>query len=239
VFYGSTVNTDKKSSGGNVNMNFTRLVSRVHFACKNSMEDGQVHITKIEVHNLIRAGKFTYDVNKNGTGSWEMLDSWGTYSKSFSVKVVNPLVTKQQVTDNDNSFILIPQSTTKTKWKTTATNPVSIEDADAAHQVYLAVYCKVFKETEPGSKVYDNCVWGNDDYKPIYMPLAKSWSKSNAATTIIFDIGKGYKDTGESWEPETGDVITFSESMLLESELDDSDNIDPWEDDNTDHIVNL
>ena len=241
VFYGSTVNTNKQKSGGNVNMNFTRLVSRVHFACKNSMEDAMVRINKIEIHNLVRAGKFAYNEKTAGAGTWTLLDSYGTYSQTFTYKDVPPKTNKMQVTHNDSSFILIPQNTAARKWKTTDTSPVSLIDADAAHQVYLAVYCRILKQdTQSGN--WDQCVWGvggESDYKPIYIPLAKTWSKSNAATTIVFDIGKGYKADGTVWEQEAGDQITFSESMLLESELDDSDNIDPWEDDNTLHDITL
>ena len=234
VYYGSTLNTTKAKSGGNVNMNFTRLVSRVHFSCKNSMADGQVHINRIEVHNLVRSGKFAYNEKTNGAGTWTLLDAWGTYGKDVPVAVVNPKVAKQQVTSNDDSFILIPQNTSKTKWATTADNPVTLTAADAAHQVYLAVYCKVYKESEAGSGVWDHCVWGNDDYKPIYLPLAKSWSKSNSATTIVFDIGQGFKADGSAWEPDAGDVITFSESMQLEPDEDDEGNVDTWEENSED-----
>ena len=237
VFYGSTVNTTKAKTGGNVNMNFTRLVSRVHFACKNSMADAQVHINRIEVHNLVRAGKFAYNEKTAGAGTWALLDSWGTYAKDFPVKVVNPKVSKQQVTPSDDSFILIPQNTSKKKWATTADSPVTLIAADADHQVYLAVYCKVYKETVEGSGEWDNCVWGtggDDDYKPIYIPLAKSWSKSNSATTVVFDIGQGFKDDGTTWEQEAGDVITFSESMQLEPDEDDSGNVDTWEENSED-----
>ena len=238
VYYGSTVNTNKTKSKGNVNMNFTRLVSRVHFACKNSMEDGMVRINKIEVHNLVRRGKFTYSETTAGAGSWALLDYWGTYSKSFTAVDVPAKTNKKQVTDPDDSFILIPQSTVDSKWTTTDANPVTLEYADAHHQIYLAVYCQVFKQdTQTGD--WDVCVWGAEDFKPIYIPLAKTWSKSNSATTVVFDIGKGFKADGTTWEPDEGNEITFSESMLLESELDDSDNIDPWEDDDTPHVINL
>ena len=240
VWYGSTVNTNKTKSGGNVNMNFTRLVSRVHFACKNSFEDGQVHINKIEILNLVRKGKFTYNEKTAGAGTWSLLDAWGTYTRTFTTKVVNPKVSKQLVTDNDNTFILIPQNTSKSKWMTTADSPVPLtgeNGADALHQVYLAVYCRIFKETTAGSGEYDQCIWGTggeDDYKPIYIPLAKTWAKSNSATTIIFDIAKGYKEDGTEWEQEAGDQITFSESMLLEPEEDDSGNVDSWEENSED-----
>ena len=225
-----------------MNMNFTRLVYRVHFACKNSFEDAMVRINKIEVHNLVRAGKFAYNEKTAGAGTWSLLDSYGTYSKTFTPSDVPAKTSKQQVTDPDDSFILIPQNTTLRKWKTTDTNPISLVDADAANQVYLAVFCRVFKESEAGSGTFDQCVWGiadENDYKPIYIPLAKSWSKSNSASTVVFDIGKGYKADGTPWEQEAGDQITFSESMLLESELDDLNNIDPWTDDDTPHNVEL
>ena len=205
------------------------------------MADGQVHINKIEIHNLVRAGKFAYNEKTAGAGTWSLLDSWGTYSKTFSPVSVNPKVAKKQVTPSDDSFILIPQNTSTRKWTTTEASPVTLATADAAHQVYLAVYCRIFKESTAGSGVYDQCVWGTSgesDYKPIYIPLAKSWSKSNSATTIVFDIGQGFKADGTVWEQEAGDQITFSESMLLESELDDSDNIDPWEEDEP-HVVTL
>lgn len=234
VYYGSTVNTTKTKSGGNVNMNFTRLVSLVHFSCKNSMSNGQVHINRIEVHNLVRTGEFVYNEKTAGAGTWTLLDYWGTYGKDVPVQVVNPKVSKQQVTENAKPFILIPQNTSKNKWKTTATAPVSLTTADAEHQVYLAVYCKVYKESVEGSGDFDQCVWGNDDYKPIYLPLAKSWSKSNSATTIVFDIGQGFKADGSAWEPDAGDVITFSESMQLEPDEDDSGNVDTWEENSED-----
>lgn len=228
VWYGSTLNTNEAKSGGGVNMNFTRLISSIHFSCKNSMEDGQVHINKIEVHNLVDKGAFTYGDKVDGTGTWKEMDSYANYERSFPVQVVDPLVKKQQVTDNAAPFYLIPQSTTSRKWKTKASAPVSLADADADHQVYLAVYCRVFQKDSEGN--WTKCVWGSSgEYLPIYISLSKNWSNSNAATTIIFDIGKGFKADGTEWTPEPGNIITFSQSMLLEPEEDEEGYVDRWE----------
>lgn len=244
VFFGSALNTSSNKSGGVVNMNFTRLVSRVHFYCKNSMDNAQLVIHKLKLHNLVSAGRFDFNMVTAGAGTWSLLDDpvtghFGNYEQQVVDKTIPALTKKGLVTDS--SFIFIPQKTNP--WLTAAGAAVTTSAADAGHQVYLVVYCQVY--LKDGAGEWTQCVWGNpsastdaEKYKPIYVPLKATWTRSSAVKAITFEMGEKtmFKADGTPWEQEGGDKITFSESLLLDPEPDENGYVDTWEENSEDNF---
>lgn len=250
VWYASALKQLKSQTGGTINLKFTRLVSRVNFSCKNSMQNMSVRISEIVVHNLVSAGTFTFSEKTASAGSWKLLNTgenpyYANYPQAFKTNLepgivradVLPLVPPKTNSKliTDSAFILIPQTTVKWKPDTTTTPKQDIAYGDANHQCYVEVKCQIFETDENG--VLGDCVWGDPtgvnypEYESIYIPLLKTWSKSNNISNIVFDLATAYNADGSPWAPHEGsEQIRFDESMLLEPIL-DSGVVDVWDED--------
>lgn len=253
VWFGSALNQTKAKTGGNVNLKFARMVSRVNLSCKNSMANGAVKISKIIIHNIVSAGTFTYSDKSASAGTWTLLNTgenpyYANYPQKLKVNeanrddalpVVPPVTSSKLVTDS--AYILIPQKTVK--WVPNKDANQDTTYAATNHQCYLEVRCQVYETDELGN--LGACVWGNPDattedemYEPIFVPFYKSWSKSNSASNIVFDIADGYNADGSPWEPHPGTTIRFDESMLLTPIMDDG-NVDAWDKDDPDTVFDV
>lgn len=248
IYYGSQINTTSNKTNKKVNMTFTRLVSRVHFYAINSLTNIQFKINKIEVHNVVRGGRFEYSSTTSGAGTWTLLDDpatgyFGTYGQEFTVKEIPVNVkARQKKILTDDSFIMIPQKTNG--WTTKAGTAVTTATADANHQVYVKLWCQAFMEDETTHEW--SCVYGTEEsgtvgdpgyvapeFKPIYFPLSATWSKGNAVQAISIDMANGFTVDGDEWKPDEGDKIVFGSSMIIEPDLDADDNeVEPWDEDN-------
>lgn len=249
IYVGSQLNATSKKSNKKVNMNFTRLISAVQFYAINSLENIQFLINRIEVHNVVRGGRFVYSDVTAGQGTWSLLNDpgtgyFGTFSQDVTVKTVPVNVkARQKKIITDNTFFLIPQKTNG--WTTTASAHVATSVADANHEVYVVLYCQAYMKDEQTNQ-WTTCVYGTPEdgtpgdpnyvapeFLPIYFPLSASWSRGNAVQAVSIDMAKGFTEDGEEWKPVSGDKITFGDAMIIEPELDTDDNeVEPWDEEN-------
>lgn len=249
VWFSSAINQTKAKTGGTVNLKFARLVSRINLSCKNSMTNMTVKISEIVIHNIASAGNFKFNEKSASSGTWTLLNTgenpyYANYPQEFKknlepgivrddvLPVVPPKTNSQLVTDS--AYILIPQRTVKWTPDATTTPKQDTTYAAANHQCYLEVKCQIFQTNETTGEIGD-CVWGDptktnyDEYESIFIPLLKTWSRSNNASNIVFDLADAYKADGSKWEPhENSEDIRFDESMLLTPIMDDG-TVDAWD----------
>lgn len=251
VWFGSALNQTKAKTGGNINIKFTRLVTRATISCKNSMTDYSVKISEIIIHNLLTTGRFTYSEKSASTGAWSWpISEYDNYPQKLKVDlapglnrdgvdgdnnsilpIVPPLTKKQLVTDS--AFILIPQVTQQ--WKPEK-DVETTTTANANHICYLEIKCQVF-ETEANGDL-GACVWGDpagstDDekYEPIYIPFRQTFSSSNNTKNVVIDLYDAYNEDGSRWTPRGTTKVNFSEGLYLEP-IEEDDDIDKWDEQN-------
>lgn len=257
VWFASALNQTKEKTGGAVSLKFARLVSRITLSCKNSMTNMTVKISEIVIHNIVSAGNFKYSAKSATSGTWTLLNTgdnpyYANYPQEFKTNlepgivradvlpVVPPKTNSQLVTDS--AYILIPQKTVK--WTPSKEDGKGTAYGDANHQCYLEVKCQIFQTNETTGEIGD-CVWGDptglnyDEYESIYIPLLKTWSRSNNASNIIFDLADAYNADGSKWAPHEGsEKIRFDESMLLTPIMDDG-TVDAWDEDDSNFMFDL
>ena len=86
-------------------------------------------------------------------------------------------------------MLFVPQQLSN-PWQTNATTPKTKADADADHESYLEISCKIKQ-----AGVY---VFGSEsEYKTLYVPFGTTWEIGKCHIyTLIF--GGGYNDQGQA-----------------------------------------
>ena len=192
--------TQTKENGGRVKFQFKHILSQVVFKAKTQLENMEVEINEIKIHNPWTKGTYTLPKTSSEKGTWELTaptvgSKWGAFTVVTGKKIT--------VTSNgadisvDGPMLFVPQELTA--WDVKKTKA----EADTEHQVYLEITCKIKQETE--------CVFGSaTEYKTLYVPFGQTWEQGKRYTyTLIF--GGGYDDHGLpilqpiNFEAETGD----------------------------------
>ena len=177
--------TQTKENGGRVKFQFKHILSQVVFKAKTQLENMEVEINEIKIHNPWTKGTYTLPKTSSEKGTWELtaptVDSkWGAFTVVTGKKIT--------VTSNgadisvDGPMLFVPQELTA--WDVKKTKA----EADTEHQVYLEITCKIKQETE--------YVFGSaTEYKTLYVPFGQTWEQGKRYTyTLIF--GGGYDDHG-------------------------------------------
>lgn len=192
--------TQTKENGGRVKFQFKHILSQVVFKAKTQLENMEVEINEIKIHNPWTKGTYTLPKTSSEKGTWELTaptvgSKWGAFTVVTGKKIT--------VTSNgadisvDGPMLFVPQELTA--WDVKKTKA----EADTEHQVYLEITCKIKQETE--------YVFGSaTEYKTLYVPFGQTWEQGKRYTyTLIF--GGGYDDHGLpilqpiNFEAETGD----------------------------------
>lgn len=177
--------TQTKENGGRVKFQFKHILSQVVFKAKTQLENMEVEINEIKIHNPWTKGTYTLPKTSSEKGTWELTaptvgSKWGAFTVVTGKKIT--------VTSNgadisvDGPMLFVPQELTAWDVKK------SKAEADTEHQVYLEITCKIKQETE--------YVFGSaTEYKTLYVPFGQTWEQGKRYTyTLIF--GGGYDDHG-------------------------------------------
>lgn len=190
VMYGITKDQTQASNNGKVKFQFKHILSQVVFKAKTALASMEVNIKEIKIHNFRLGGVFTLPTADATEGSWKLNDvaipalKWGTFTvvKDQNIKV-NSTGTDISV---NKPMLFVPQ--TLNAWQTNATSAKTKADADAAHESYLEITCKI--------KQNDVYLFGSaTEDKTLYVPFGTTWEQGKRYTyTLIF--GGGYDDQG-------------------------------------------
>lgn len=192
--YGITKDqTLQTSNNGKVKFQFKHILSQVVFKAKTALANMEVNIKEIKIHNFRLGGVFTLPTADATEGTWKLNApaipslKWGTFTvvKDQNIDVTNTGADISVKTP----MLFVPQQLSN-PWQTNATTPKTKADADADHESYLEISCKIKQ-----AGVY---VFGSEsEYKTLYVPFGTTWEIGKCHIyTLIF--GGGYNDQGQA-----------------------------------------
>lgn len=187
VMYAITENQTQKLNGGKVKFTFKHILSQVVFKAKTQLENMEVEINTIKIHNPWTKGTYTLPTTSSEKGTWALTDpTIGSKRGAFTVvKDKSISVTSKETATEisvDGPMLFVPQ--TLTAWDVKKTKG----DADKAGESYLEITCKIKQDG-----VYVFAPEGN--YGTLYVPFGTTWEQGKRYTyTLIF--GGGYDEYG-------------------------------------------
>lgn len=179
--------TQTKENGGRVKFQFKHILSQVVFKAKTQLENMEVEIKEMKIHNPWTKGTYTLPTTSSEKGTWALTDpTIGSKRGAFTVvKDKSISVTSKETATEisvDGPMLFVPQ--TLTAWDVKKTK----EDADKAGESYLEITCKIKQDG-----VYVFAPEGN--YGTLYVPFGPTWEQGKRYTyTLIF--GGGYDEHG-------------------------------------------
>lgn len=185
--------THTPTNGGKVNFQFKHILSQVVFKAKTALENMEVNINEIKIHNIKYAGTFTLPATSTESGTWTLNPilpgTDGKRHNKFTVYTGKDITVKNSVTDISSNTPMLNTPQKLTAWD--VQTPKTKEEADAADpaESYLEITCKIKQ-----NKVY---VFGSEtQYGTLYVPFGPTWEQGKRYTyTLIF--GGGYNDQGQ------------------------------------------
>lgn len=214
VMYGiAKKQTYTAANGGKVKFQFKHILSQVVFKAKTALDNMEVNIKEIKIHNIKFAGNFTLPATSTESGTWALtpipLDKDGKRNNAFTVVTGKDITVNNTVTDISSKTPMLNTPQTLTAWD--VTTPKTKEQADATDpaESYLEITCKIKQ-----AGVY---VFGSDsEYKTLYVPFGTTWEQGKRYTyTLIF--GGGYNEHGQpilmpiNFEAETSDWVNTAD----------------------------
>lgn len=179
--------TQTKENGGRVKFQFKHILSQVVFKAKTQLENMEVEIKEMKIHNPWTKGTYTLPTTSSEKGTWALTDpNIGSKRGAFTVvKDKSISVTSKETATEisvDGPMLFVPQ--TLTAWDVKKTKG----DADKAGESYLEITCKIKQDG-----VYVFAPEGN--YGTLYVPFGPTWEQGKRYTyTLIF--GGGYDEHG-------------------------------------------
>lgn len=213
VMYGITKDQTQTSNKGKVKFQFKHILSQVVFKAKTALANMEVNIKEIKIHNFRLGGVFTLPTADATEGTWKLNNpaipsmKWGTFTvvKDQNIDVTN---TGADISVN-TPMLFVPQELSN-PWQTKATTPKTKADADADHESYLEITCKI---TQEGEYVFGS----KDAYKTLYVPFGTTWEIGKCHIyTLIF--GGGFDENGNpilkpiNFDAETSDWVEDSKN---------------------------
>ena len=208
--------TQTEENGGRVKFQFKHILSQVVFKAKTQLENMEVEIKEMKIHNFKIGGTYTLptvSATESATanapeGTWALTESpistlkWGAFTvvkdKAINVKSNGADISEKA------PMLFVPQKLSN-PWQTNATTPKTKADADTDHESYLEITCKI--------KQADVYVFGSESkYETLYVPFGTEWQIGKRHIyTLIF--GGGYDDHGQpilkpiNFDAETSDWV--------------------------------
>lgn len=217
LYFASKLNTNVNELGGSVHLEYNNALAIPYFTCLQAIDDVQINIKEVIVHNLQTTGTFKFDANTNSKATWTLVDSlYADYKQVLPSPVtLNPdQTTAVKITD---PWIWMCQR--PTKWATKDVEPVTIQTADSLHQCYVEIKCQIIK-----NGVY---IWGAasgaNQYESVYYPFNTNFRAMGYARPIQLTFTGGYLSDGTPFKPHAGNVITIAQWVPLDVL------VDPWE----------
>ena len=208
VMYATAKNQTKDNNAGKVSLDFKHILTQIAFKAKTQDENTKVEIESIVIHNVASGGKFVMPKEgSTGTG-WTPKD----LKQNFTIGMNSTTATTVDNTGTKvftKPILFVPQQLTK--WATTASTPMTIEEADVAKQCYLEIICKIsIDDTYPHGTA--------TKFEKLYVPFEADWQPGKRYVyTLIF--GGGYTANGnpvltpisfepsvEKWEDTNKDI---------------------------------
>lgn len=204
VMYAITEDQTKDSNSGKVKFQFKHILSQVVFKAKTQLENMEVEIETIKIHNPWIKGTYTLPTTSSENGTWALTEpTIGDKRGAFTVVTGKNIKVTSSGADISvtTPMLFVPQSLVA--WKTNATTAKSKADADKSGETYLEITCKI--------KQADVYVFGSESaYKTLYVPFGPTWEIGKRHIyTLIF--GGGYDEHGQpilkpiNFEAETTD----------------------------------
>ncbi len=206
VMYATAKNQTKDNNAGKVGLVFKHILCQVAFKAKTQDANMQVEIESINIHNVNTGGIFTIPTGTPANTDWQLTG----ISRTFSIGMNGTTSVNNTGTDVfTKSILFVPQQLTK--WATTASTPMTIEEADVAKQCYLEIICKIsIDDTYPHGTA--------TKFEKLYVPFEADWQPGKRYVyTLIF--GGGYTEKGnpvltpisfepsvETWKDENKDI---------------------------------
>lgn len=191
VMYAITPKQTQKTNGGKVHFQFKHILSQVAFKAKTQLENMEVEINEIKIHNPWIKGTYTLPTTSSENGTWALTEpTIGDKRGAFTVVTGKNIKVTSSGADISvaTPMLFVPQSLVA--WKTNATTAKSKADADKSGETYLEITCKI--------KQADVYVFGSESaYKTLYVPFGPTWEIGKRHIyTLIF--GGGYDAQGQA-----------------------------------------
>lgn len=191
VMYAITPKQTQKTNGGKVHFQFKHILSQVAFKAKTQLENMEVEINEIKIHNPWIKGTYTLPTTSSENGTWALTEpTIGDKRGAFTVVTGKNIKVTSSGADISvaTPMLFVPQSLVA--WKTNATTAKSKADADKSGETYLEITCKI--------KQADVYVFGSESaYKTLYVPFGPTWEIGKRHIyTLIF--GGGYDANGNT-----------------------------------------
>jgi len=204
LMYAITPKQTQKTNGGKVHFQFKHILSQVAFKAKAQLENMEVEINAIKIHNPWIKGTYTLPTTSSENGTWALTEpTIGDKRGAFTVVTGKNIKVTSSGADISvaTPMLFVPQSLVA--WKTNATTAKPKADADKSGETYLEITCKI--------KQADVYVFGSESaYKTLYVPFGPTWEIGKRHIyTLIF--GGGYDEHGQpilkpiNFEAETTD----------------------------------
>lgn len=208
LLYASMLNTTKAAQGGKVSLAFNYALARPYFTCVQAIETPNVTviINEVIVHNLKSTGTWEYSTTQNSNGTWTLNnDLYANYSQVLTTPVtLNPdKVTAVTLTDR---WFWMPQR--PKKWTTAVGAPVPIADADANHESYVELKCKIIYN---GSYVWGGSAGSANEWESVYYPFSTNFNTKAYNRAIKLSFDGGYFDDGTPFKPRESSEFTIAE----------------------------
>lgn len=224
----SLLDKTKEETGGTLLFKFKHLFSYLRFVGKTSLENVNIKVHSLTIHNIKSTGKFTFSNTVERDGSWELRDDVDDYT--YLMPADRDLTSKNALIHTTDSMLFV-MSQSPTVFA--ISDNTSFADADANKEAYLEIECRIWKMADDGvTPQYIGCA--ADTWAKVYYPLAATtkWqtnaSPFSGTYNIMFDFTGGYTHEGEDFLKK----YTNGEMKMISIEPVQSFLVtNPWEDD--------
>lgn len=224
----SLLDKTKEETGGTLMFKFKHLFSYLRFVGKTSLENVNVKVHSLTIHNIKSTGKFTFSNTVERDGSWELQEDLDNYT--FLMPADRDLTNKNAVIHTTDSMLFVMSQIPKVF---TISNNTSFADADTNGEAYLEIECRIWKMEDDGvTPRYIGC--SDTSWAKVYYPLSATtrWqtnaSPYSATYNLMFDFTGGYTYEGEDFLKK----YTNGEMKMISIEPVKSFLVtNPWEDD--------
>ena len=224
----SLLDKTKEETGGTLLFKFKHLFSYLRFVGKTSLENVNIKVHSLTIHNIKSTGKFTFSNTVERDGSWELRDDVDDYT--YLMPADRDLTSKNALIHTTDSMLFV-MSQSPTVFA--ISDNTSFADADANKEAYLEIECRIWKMADDGiTPQYIGCT--ADTWAKVYYTLAATtkWqtnaSPFSGTYNIMFDFTGGYTYEGEDFLKK----YTNGEMKMISIEPVQSFLVtNPWEDD--------
>ena len=243
--FSSLINKTRESTNNQIKFKMKHLFSYIRFVSKLTNEEIEVEVHSITLHNLLSKGKFTFNRDKERAGDWEIYTTDYDNFK-FELPKDSMLTTNKQISlhTGDSLLFLMPQKPDEL-WDPDVTSKIS--DADATHQAYVEVACRVWKKRSdadiaakvaPAADAYIGC--SATTWATVYYPLkaGTAWTSKvtpySGSYNVLITWTGGYTAEGEDFlKKYTNEELEMTSDEPVETFL----VTDPWTDDDTNSVT--